>query len=46
MVDSIVAARETGSKYGYVVSPNRELVALGLSMLRRVIGKTTCSEMG
>ena len=29
IVDSIVAARENGSKYGYAVSPNRELVALG-----------------
>jgi MFS superfamily sulfate permease-like transporter len=30
MVDSIVAARENGSKFGYAVGPNRELVALGM----------------
>lgn len=29
VVDSIVAARENAAKYGYDVSPNRELVALG-----------------
>jgi MFS superfamily sulfate permease-like transporter len=28
-VDSIVAAKENASKFGYPVSPNRELVALG-----------------
>jgi MFS superfamily sulfate permease-like transporter len=33
IVDSAVAARENGSKYGYAVSPNRELVALGMSNL-------------
>jgi MFS superfamily sulfate permease-like transporter len=33
IVDSIVAARENGSKYGYPVSPNRELVALGAANL-------------
>ncbi|KAI9632716.1 sulfate transporter family-domain-containing protein [Dioszegia hungarica] len=33
MVDSIVAARENGSKYGYAVGPNRELVALGAANL-------------
>lgn len=31
VVDSIVAARENAAKYGYAVSPNRELVALGES---------------
>lgn len=31
VVDSIVAARENASMYGYDVSPNRELVALGES---------------
>lgn len=30
-VDSIVAAKENASKFGYPVSPNRELVALGIS---------------
>lgn len=29
IVDSVVAARENGSKYGYAVSANRDLVALG-----------------
>lgn len=29
VVDSIVAARENSAKFGYAVSPNRELVALG-----------------
>ena len=29
IVDSIVAARENGSKYGYAVSANRDLVAMG-----------------
>lgn len=29
IVDSIVAARENGSKFGYAVSANRDLVALG-----------------
>ena len=29
MVDSIVAARENGAKFGYAVSANRDLVALG-----------------
>jgi hypothetical protein len=29
VVDSIVAARENAAKFGYPVSPNRELVALG-----------------
>ncbi|TYJ55804.1 hypothetical protein B9479_003456 [Cryptococcus floricola] len=33
VVDSIVAARENASKYGYAVSPNRELVALGAANL-------------
>ncbi|KIR25137.1 endoplasmic reticulum protein [Cryptococcus deuterogattii LA55] len=33
VVDSIVAARENASMYGYDVSPNRELVALGASNL-------------
>ncbi|KAE8539601.1 hypothetical protein D1P53_003535 [Cryptococcus gattii VGV] len=33
VVDSIVAARENASMYGYAVSPNRELVALGASNL-------------
>ncbi|RSH94758.1 hypothetical protein EHS25_004564 [Saitozyma podzolica] len=33
IVDSVVAARENGSKYGYAVSPNRELVALGTANL-------------
>lgn len=33
VVDSIVAARENAAKYGYDVSPNRELVALGASNL-------------
>lgn len=31
IVDSVVAARENGGKYGYAVGPNRELVALGMS---------------
>jgi len=29
IVDSIVAARENGAKYGYAVSANRDLVAMG-----------------
>jgi hypothetical protein len=29
IVDSIVAARENGSKYGHAVSANRDLVAIG-----------------
>lgn len=29
VVDSMVASRENATKYGYAVSPNRELVALG-----------------
>ncbi|WVW80234.1 hypothetical protein I302_102212 [Kwoniella bestiolae CBS 10118] len=33
VVDSIVAARENAMKYGYAVSPNRELVALGATNL-------------
>jgi hypothetical protein len=33
VVDSMVAARENATKYGYGVSPNRELVALGASNL-------------
>jgi hypothetical protein len=33
IVDSIVAARENGTKYGYPVGPNRELVALGAANL-------------
>ncbi|WVQ78791.1 hypothetical protein IAT38_000882 [Cryptococcus sp. DSM 104549] len=33
VVDSIVAARENATKYGYAVSPNRELVALGAANL-------------
>lgn len=33
IVDSIVAARENGTKYGYAVGPNRELVALGAANL-------------
>lgn len=33
VVDSMVAARENAAKYGYPVSPNRELVALGASNL-------------
>lgn len=33
VVDSMVAARENATKYGYPVSPNRELVALGASNL-------------
>lgn len=28
-VDSVVAAKENSAKYGYMISPNRELVALG-----------------
>jgi MFS superfamily sulfate permease-like transporter len=36
MVDSIVAARENGSKFGYAVGPNRELVALGMCAPTRV----------
>lgn len=28
-VDSIVAAKENSAKFGYAISPNRELVALG-----------------
>ena len=31
IVDSVVAARENGAKYGYAVSANRDLVALGQS---------------
>ncbi|RXK40370.1 endoplasmic reticulum protein [Tremella mesenterica] len=33
IVDSVVAARENGAKYGYPVAPNRELVALGAANL-------------
>ncbi|WWD16428.1 hypothetical protein CI109_100854 [Kwoniella shandongensis] len=33
VVDSIVAARENAARYGYSVSPNRELVALGAANL-------------
>ena len=33
IVDSVVAARENGSKFGYAVSANRDLVALGASNL-------------
>ncbi|KAK4689920.1 hypothetical protein P7C73_g207, partial [Tremellales sp. Uapishka_1] len=33
VVDSIVAARENAAKFGYPVSPNRELVALGAANL-------------
>ncbi|EJT52932.1 endoplasmic reticulum protein [Trichosporon asahii var. asahii CBS 2479] len=33
VVDSMVAARENAAKYGYPVSPNRELVALGATNL-------------
>lgn len=33
VVDSMVAARENATKYGYPVSPNRELVALGATNL-------------
>lgn len=32
-LDSIVAAKQNGARYGYSVSPNRELVALGASNL-------------
>ena len=28
-LDSIVSAKQNASKYGYSISPNRELVALG-----------------
>jgi len=34
IVDSIVAARENGSKYGYAVSANRDLVAMGMSSVK------------
>ncbi|ORY29822.1 sulfate transporter family-domain-containing protein [Naematelia encephala] len=33
VVDSMVAARENGAKYGYAVSANRDLVALGATNL-------------
>ncbi|KAL7424649.1 hypothetical protein Q5752_000333 [Cryptotrichosporon argae] len=33
VVDSIVAARENAARFGYPVSPNRELVALGAANL-------------
>lgn len=33
VVDSMVAARENATKYGYPVSPNRELVAYGATNL-------------
>ncbi|WOO80799.1 Putative sulfate transporter [Vanrija pseudolonga] len=33
VVDSMVAAKENSTKYGYPVSPNRELVALGSANL-------------
>ncbi|EJD46921.1 sulfate permease [Auricularia subglabra TFB-10046 SS5] len=32
-LDSIVAAKQTAARYGYTVSPNRELVALGAGNL-------------
>lgn len=32
-LDSIVAAKQNGSRYGHSISPNRELVALGASNL-------------
>jgi MFS superfamily sulfate permease-like transporter len=28
-VDSVVAAKENAARFGYAISPNRELVALG-----------------
>ena len=33
IVDTMVAARASAAKYGYGVSPNRELVALGAGNL-------------
>jgi len=32
-LDSMVAAKQAASRYGYTISPNRELVALGAANL-------------
>ncbi|KAF8058779.1 sulfate anion transporter [Lyophyllum atratum] len=32
-LDSIVAAKQNGARFGYIISPNRELVALGAANL-------------
>lgn len=32
-MDSIVAAKQNGARFGYSISPNRELVALGAANL-------------
>lgn len=32
-VESIIVAKLYANKYGYIISPNRELVALGISNL-------------
>lgn len=48
VVDSMIAARENATKYGYPVSPNRELVALGTGNLASsfVVGTGTLPIFG